>query len=211
MRKLIRILQKAEVIGETVKTLVQYPSPSQDVYLLWSLTESRTRCSRVSVPRNWKCRIPWEFHCGDSSFLRRKGKDAASPLVCPAKGIRWDKEHETQSTRQWADGSDGSAHSCESMKVITTFHLVPLSNQGITFWVCKQCTLLKVTLGSDQDSPNRWRNWLVQEGRKGITKKSQQTWHYRSRNLSPACSFSVYSLILPVFISHYLLVTSFFW
>lgn len=54
MRKLIRILQKAESVGEKVETLVQYPSQARAVSLLSSLKESRTRGSLVLVPQEPK-------------------------------------------------------------------------------------------------------------------------------------------------------------
>lgn len=39
-------------MGETVKTLVHYPTQARDGNLLLSLKELRTRGSQVSAPRN---------------------------------------------------------------------------------------------------------------------------------------------------------------
>lgn len=83
MGKLLRTLQKAEVTGEKVKTLVQYPSQALQVSLLWS---SKQRETQVLLPRNEKYRIPWEAHCGESRFVKRKGEEAAFFSTLPWKG-----------------------------------------------------------------------------------------------------------------------------
>lgn len=88
MRKLTRIFQKAEVMGETVKTLVHYPTQAQDSNVLLCLKELRTRGSRVSAPRNEKHSVPWEVHGGEGRFLKRKGKDAGFFSGRLWKGIR---------------------------------------------------------------------------------------------------------------------------
>ena len=87
MRKLIRILQKPEVVGEKVETLAQYPSQAHTVNLLSSLKESRTRgCSWSSFSRSQKYRIPQESHGGGRISEREEYGSA------PVKGTARDKE-----------------------------------------------------------------------------------------------------------------------
>lgn len=98
MRKLIRILQKPEVVGEKVETLAQYPSQAHTVNLLSSLKESRTRgCSWSSFSRSQKYRIPQESHGGDGFLSER------SMGLPPSKGQPEIKKREQTHLTEWPE------------------------------------------------------------------------------------------------------------